>query len=73
MWNVQATVEDPKTGQMVNEYKEDFFQRDAALEWGANQIRRFYKTSWSQEVPNINSIVYTEGVGVVGYVNFWEH
>lgn len=29
-------------------------------------------TTLRHELPHHNSVIYTDGLGVIGYVNFWE-
>lgn len=76
MWRVEVRVEDKNTG-CFEDYNTgtlhlDLQTREEAIKWGAGEIRKHWKTSWSHEIPNINSVVYTEGVGIVGFINFWE-
>lgn len=80
MWEVEVAVTDPKTSEMHHFFSsgvdgEKFEDRDSAIKYGGLEIRKFYKTSWSKSVeltPIGAATVYTDGAGVIGFVNVWK-
>lgn len=73
MWKFEARVE-TKEGDILKFDGKDP-DVDGAIYKGAQFIRQYYKTSWSrpvvQEVDHFSTI-YTDGMGVIGYVNAWK-
>lgn len=81
-WEVEVAVVDPQSNEMTRFFSsgpeedgEKFATRDEAVKYGVREIRKYYKTSWSTLVEDskiASSTVYTDGAGVIGFVNVWE-